>query len=352
VSDARDRPDAFLRDLEAIVDAEQVDVVIPLTDVSAQLAPHLRRSRPNTTIAFPDEAQYCRASDKHGLAVLARSLGVPVPKQVVIESPGRIGEGLDLAHAEGIGVPLVLKPARSVARHASGLSFFGVRVSSTRQVAAETLAAYAPEAYPILVQERIDGPGLGAFVLADRGRLLAAFGHKRLREKPPTGGVSVYRESVHLRDDILGHASLIVDRLNWTGVAMIEFKEDAASGTPYLMEMNARLWGSLQLAIDSGIDFPRMLVDLALGVPIEPASPYRVGVRSRWFWGDVDHLIWMIRNADASARRVHPSLPSRLGALGRFLVPWRPGDRFEVLRLSDPVPFFRESMQWLSGLRH
>ncbi len=54
---------------------------------------------------------------------------------------------------------------------------------------------------------------------------------------------------------------------------MVEFKADARTGTPYLMEINGRFWGSLQLAIDAGVDFPAILVAAALGAPIPPRSP-------------------------------------------------------------------------------
>ena len=46
---------------------------------------------------------------------------------------------------------------------------------------------------------------------------------------------------------------------------MVEYKRDSSTGQPYLMEVNGRFWGSLQLAIDSGVDFPRILVACALG---------------------------------------------------------------------------------------
>ena len=38
---------------------------------------------------------------------------------------------------------------------------------------------------------------------------------------------------------------------------MVEFKHDERDGVPKLMEINGRFWGSLQLAIDAGVDFPR-----------------------------------------------------------------------------------------------
>src|SRR5690606_2968691 len=224
-----------------------------------------------------------------------------------------------------------------------------VRPARDEAELAEGLAAYPPEAYPILVQERVTGPGIGVFLLAREGRSLAAFGHRRIREKPPTGGVSVYRESVRPRPDVRRHAERLLEALGWTGVAMVEFKEDVATGTPYLMEVNGRFWGSLQLAIDAGVDFPRLLVSSALGEEVGPAPELREGIRSRWEWGDVDHLLWMLLRGPR-ARAIDPTLPGRLAALGRFLVPWRPGDRPEVLRWSDPRPFLRESAQWVAGV--
>ncbi len=128
---------------------------------------------------------------------------------------------------------------------------------------------------------------------------------------------------------------------------MIEYKLDAATGTPYLMEVNGRFWGSLQLAIDSGVDFPTLLIEAAMGERPSPVTHYRKGVRSRWWWGDVDHLLARLRRTDAELS-LPPGLPSRLAALRDFFTLWRPGDRNEVLRLSDPAPFFRETIEWLN----
>ncbi len=44
--------------------------------------------------------------------------------------------------------------------------------------------------------------------------------------------------------------------LDWTGVAMVEFKLDARDGVAKLMEINGRFWGSLQLADRRGRRFP------------------------------------------------------------------------------------------------
>jgi len=43
---------------------------------------------------------------------------------------------------------------------------------------------------------------------------------------------------------------------------MVEFRVDARDGTAKLMEVNPRFWGSLQLSILSGADFPYLLYNL------------------------------------------------------------------------------------------
>ena len=41
---------------------------------------------------------------------------------------------------------------------------------------------------------------------------------------------------------------------------MVGFKEDAATETVYLVDVNGRFWGSLQLGIDADVDFPELRI--------------------------------------------------------------------------------------------
>lgn len=364
VPDPTSDPGAFAAAVSDLVTREHIDVLVPMTDVSAPLLFDLRARHPELTIPFPDRAAYERASDKIGLSELAATMGVPVPRGLLLPArpeqggPDTEGGGPDggvpaavalAAFAREVGYPLILKPGRSSVEGEGGVVRLAVRQVTDADKLHAALADYPDEAYPLLVQERVSGPGLGAFMLAADGEVLASFGHRRLREKPPTGGVSVYRESVPLRADVEAYATKLLAALRWTGVAMVEFKEDAATGTPYLMEINGRFWGSLQLAIDAGVDFPCLLVDAALGERPAHRPVPRHGIRSRWFWGDVDHLIGVLK-APRGYRATNPELPSRLGAVLRFLLPWRPGDHFEVLDLGDLRPFLRETVQWFRAL--
>jgi predicted ATP-grasp superfamily ATP-dependent carboligase len=189
---------------------------------------------------------------------------------------------------------------------------------------------------------------MGIFLLLWDGNVRAEFAHRRLSEKPPSGGVSVYCESVAIDESLRDRSRALLEHYGWRGVAMVEYKRDSATGQPYLMEVNARFWGSLQLAIDSGVDFPGILVACALGDQRQQMPSYRLGVRSRWWWGQIDHLVGRFR----SSATTNPLPPDTRGTgracadlvLGLF----RRADYEEVLRWTDPVPFWNETIRWIS----
>jgi hypothetical protein len=110
------------------------------------------------------------------------------------------------------------------------------------------------------------------------------------------------------------------------------------------MEINGRFWGSLQLAIDAGVDFPVLLVDAALGRPHPPATDYRHFVRSRWLWGDIDHLIARMRRS-ARTLALPEGSPGRPRAVLDFIAAFATPD--EVARLDDWRPGWKEFVNWL-----
>ena len=280
-------------------------------------------------------------SDKESLLATAGELGIAVPEQVALQD----------RNAEGIGrdaFPLVLKPWVSVVREAGRSRKLGVVHVADRTELEEALQALPDAAFPVLAQRRIIGPGVGIFLLRWNGTTIARFAHRRIREKPPSGGVSVYRESVAAPEAWIEQAERLLERVDWSGVAMVEFKLDEATGRPYLMEINGRFWGSLQLALDAGVDFPRLLFEAATGTPAAEVPAYRPGIRLRWEWGDLDHLLARLRKSD-EALHLPPGSPSRLATIRQVLWPWRPGERWEVLRPGDPAPFFRETALWFGG---
>jgi biotin carboxylase len=341
VASALDAPAQFVSDVSHLIERWRIDTVIPITEPSL-LALLPERDSLGVMIPWPDIDTFRAVSDKKSLLATAAELGFAVPKQIVLNSEAD-------AHAMDpalLDYPLVLKPARSVSEHEGQRVSLGVIHVASSGALRRALAALGEAAFPILVQQRIVGPGIGIFLLVWDGQLLATFAHERLREKPPSGGVSVYSQSVAADAELVERSRQLLEKVKWRGVAMVEFKRDARTGVAYLMEVNGRFWGSLQLAIDAGVDFPALLVAAASGEPVATPPRYRVGTRSRWWWGDVDHLLARWRK-DAATLALPADAPSRWRATLDFLTFWHPHDHNEVFRLKDPRPFLRETIEWL-----
>jgi len=244
-----------------------------------------------------------------------------------------------------VAFPIVIKPARSVGEAGGVRQKLAVRHAASLEELHQVLAGYSGAAFPLLLQERVVGPGIGVFLLLWDGVLRATFSHRRLREKPPAGGVSVYCESVALDEALVQRASRLLQSLGWQGIAMVEFKTDGRTGEPVLMEINGRFWGSLQLAIDAGVDFPRLLLECATGQPPSAPAPYRVGTRLRWWWGDVDQLLLRLRRTQ---KELHLPPDGAVGSAAlRDFLRFRLSDHAETFRWNDPRPFLFESRQWL-----
>lgn len=335
-------PERFVEAVSDLSRRWRVDVLLPVTDESLAAVLPERERFGTVRIPYPPAAVFRRVSDKRTLLGVARRVGIAVPEQQVLRSVGD-----PVADAGALRFPLVVKPSRSVAESDGRRIKLQVRHAADRDALERVLAELPAAAFPVLLQERIEGPGTGVFLLMHEGAPAAVFAHRRIREKPPTGGVSVYRESVRADPELVRRSVRLLSAFGWEGVAMVEYKIDASTGTPYLMEVNGRFWGSLQLAIDAGVDFPALLVRAALGGPLPPPPDYREGARLRWLWGDVDHLLTRLRHPEdgnGNGRR------GRFGALADFVGSWRPAERWETLRLSDPRPFLRESVDWMRRL--
>jgi len=333
-------PGAFERWLLEFVERERVDVVMPVTDVTTHLAANNARALSGlTATAVPRFDAFESVSDKASLVERALQCGVPVPRTLVIQNRSGLSAVLDR-----IEYPAVIKPSRSRIRTNAGWLGATVKYAANE---AELLRLYRDveylACYPTLIQQRIVGPGVGVFVLCERGELRTAFAHRRLREKPPSGGASVLCESVVLDAELLDQAMRLLGPLGWHGVAMMEFKQDARTGQSFLMEVNGRFWGSLQLAIQAGVDFPYLSCQLALGETVDAPLSYTVGVKSRWLLGDLDHLLIRLFHGEQD---LPEGAPSRLRALARFLQPIGPGMRYDVISGDDPRPCVHEARQY------
>lgn len=325
-------PEQFLKTINAEVCRQNITVLLPMTDITTYFILANRDRFPGVSIPYASFEAYEMVSNKWTLYQLARELGINVPNTYLITNRDDVS-----FVAKQATFPMVMKPYRSKVigdgKCESGPILY---VSSEEEICKAVQSHAFFRLNPYLLQEYIPGKGQGVFALYCHGMPLAFFAHRRLREKPPSGGVSVLSESVEVDSRLRELAVRILGRVKWHGVAMVELKV-TEGGIPYLIEVNARFWGSLQLAIDAGIDFPWLLYQLGIGNSLQQIGSYKVGIKNRWLLGDLDHLYLTIRGRSTglgSGRKAR--------AILEFMKLLSPDTYYEINRWDDLGPFWFE----------
>lgn len=335
-------PQLFAEVLGVEIRRRGVQILLPMSEVTTSIVLASRSRLGEVRIPYANDNAFNVLSDKIKLLDIAAQLGVPAPRSRVVHDPTEAP-----ALAAELGYPVVIKPGRSrilAGQHwlATSVRYAGSRENLERIVAADPVL----QRHPFLLQEFISGIGQGVFTLYHAGQPVVFFAHRRIREKPPSGGVSVLSESCSPEPMLVEYSKCLLNYVAWDGVAMVEYKVDR-DGKPFLMEVNARFWGSLQLSIDAGIDFPFLAYLAATGATPLHSGSYRTGIRSRWLLGDLDHLYLRIKH---SRNQAGPQGRLWRAVLG-FLNFWSRDTQFEVNRWDDPMPFLYELAAYLGLIR-
>lgn len=291
----------------------------------ALLSEERARFAPHCGLCVPTPEQLALLNSKERVAALAEELGIPVPDRYV-RREGETAEDF----LRRVPLPCVVKP---VCGEKLGLAAAErYLVARDRGKALEAYAHFSRLAGEApLVQEYLPGGGLGCSVLAREGRVIAAICHRRVREYPVSGGPSSCCVCVD-EPEARARTEQLVRKTGYTGLAMFEFKEDAA-GRPRLLEVNPRIWGTFPLTRASGSGIPWLWFLLAwndanpeAAVPLPPAPRPRTGRR----------MIFAASDAMAALQYAKRGQPGRsLAAAGDFL---RPGVRDGLFEWGDPLP--------------
>lgn len=297
----------------------------------------------DTKVLCPDPDKLARVLDKRHTLEIAQSIGMDVPQSwQPLASEDRA------AQATGFAYPVAIKWADpgevAPLLEALGLVLEKVEYAASPEVLLAILSRYdALGLYP-LVQEWCPGEGLGQMLHMVDGRVTLTFQHRRLREWPPTGGVSSFCEAI---DPALHAAQMeksgeLLRAIGWQGPAMVEYRHDPATGRYRLMEINGRFWGSIPLAHHCGAHFAwEQLRCEALGQEGgEMRRPYR-NRRARYAIPDAKHFNAVLRDGSLPLLR-------RIGFGLRFFADFLdPRVRYYVWSWRDPKPMLAD----LAGIR-
>jgi predicted ATP-grasp superfamily ATP-dependent carboligase len=259
------------------------DLVMPVSyPMTLALARRRDQLVPYTHLELVEGEAIELAANKVKMVDLAARLGVPTPKTFL---SAEICNQL-----EELSFPVVIKPQRESPGHSPVR--YAKDVGELRNILSGELERKKLRAEDYIVQEFVPGYGCGLFATYQNGVCKRVFMHRRIREYPATGGVSSCAESFYdAKLEFLGRR--LLDALDWHGVAMVEFRRDSRDGEYKLMEINPKFWGSLDLALAAGADFPGDLCRMALGQTLSFSQDYQRNLRFQWPFsghGDLFHL--------------------------------------------------------------
>lgn len=285
----------FVDALLSLCVAHNVNILVPTVD--AELMPLARAKglfeRAGIAVAVAKEQTLRICLDKALLMAHCADV-IPVPRSAILD------ERFD---AKDWSFPVIVKPR-------VGAGGRGFEVVPT----AADLERHGRDG-SLLVQEHLPGEEYSVDVFARRdGAVIAAVPRVRLKVD---SGVAVAARTVH--DEALErYAGLVANCIGLTGVANVQFKRDV-NGVPKLLEVNARLPGTMPLTVQSGVHMPRLLVNAARGHE-EPSAHIafrEIAMVRTWH----EHYIApneFVRQAAPSTRDVEPAprreRPSKLPA--------------------------------------
>lgn len=299
----------------SVLDALRIhsfDLVVPSCD-RAILPFHIHRQEfAGYPIAIPNPGAMSLLFDKECTRQLCVELSIPVAAGTRISSS-------DTAQELGgrFGLPLVLKPRKSYSL--DRLDSRGKVSIVESEPELQKLLSALDEPSRNLVEGYFEGVGVGVSVLAQNGKVLHAFQHRRLREGRSG---SSYRVSESVNEELYRACEKICSRTNLTGVCMFEFRWNPGNHNWILLETNARFWGSSPLAISLGVDFPLFLYDLLVHQVQHAPVQYPVGIRGRNLGLDGFNLFSGVRHL-------------RWGQFGTWI--------------ADLGDFLTQPIRWLSG---
>jgi predicted ATP-grasp superfamily ATP-dependent carboligase len=302
--------------LSAILERGSFDMLLPVGAESVKTA---ARACPDRCLLPPQES-LTACFDKWKTLQLAADIGVPAPRSYLVTCQK------DLSSVD-LEFPCVVKASREDSANKS-VAYPASR-SELLQVAGDLLRDSSGE--PILVQEFVRGCGCGLFALYDHGRPVRVFMHRRLREFPPSGGVSTAARAV-FSEQLKEYGLGLLSALRWNGVAMVEFRTDELMNRFSLMEINAKFWGSTELALHCGVNFGADAIRVFRGEGLGYSEVY--DRERRFYWPLDGDLLTLWRTGRLSLAREYwePSAATNLSQSLR-------ADLWKTARLVKKVVF-------------
>jgi len=199
-----------------------------------------------------------KAHDKETCLKLAESIGLEVPKTYWYADPAELFDA-DLPY------PVVAKPRRFSG--VGGNEFAVVRnrdelVQYFEHVADDPTANFIIDRSRPIVQEFVHGQVHDANFFIHEGRILQFVFQRRVECVLGEIGAGIHNRTLKdsHADAAFEFGSKLLTAIGWNGSCMVELMLESQTDRFKLLEVNPKLWGTLELSIKAGVDFPLEMI--------------------------------------------------------------------------------------------
>jgi predicted ATP-grasp superfamily ATP-dependent carboligase len=257
--DVVDEPEKFDAALLAYLkENSQVRTIFPVGENSVRKLAAIRHLiPPDTLIAMPSNDAIETCMNKPRAYQLADECGIPVPGTRTVRSSEELITAID-----ELGLPAIAKPLDSTTLLLNKKCVF-IRTADDL----EALARNWPDNDdPFVVQNEITGIRHNCDVVAVNGDIRMYFEAEILRtDQLDYAGNSVFDRSVLPDAEHREYCRRFVAALNYTGLTLIQFLRDPATGKTCFLEANPRAGAAISLAVSCGVDLPAANVAACAG---------------------------------------------------------------------------------------
>ncbi|WP_241126450.1 ATP-grasp domain-containing protein [Cognataquiflexum nitidum] len=246
----------WINEINKVVEENQIDVIMPIWEKSIRkLIKNKSQLNSNKLVPLPAFSDFLVAGSKDLLAEHLHEIGILGPKTV----PLSMELVLDKEKLK-LDFPVLAKPLKS--GNGQGI----IKFENKEALVSHFLECGVNESF--VLQEFLNGEDFCCNVLCFDGNILAYTIQKGnlWDSKPFTAQMGM--EFVD-NEKVIEMIGKLMKSLHWSGVANIDLLYDPKKEVFYVLEINPRFWNSLTGSLMAGVNFPHLLVLLALNKKIE-----------------------------------------------------------------------------------
>jgi len=264
---------------------------------------------------------YC--IDKKLTYKVANELDIPIPITFYPDDQKSI-DSID----ELIGFPCIIKPKKSfLFKEDYKQKVVQVRnLEELKRIYDEIRASN----HEVIISEIIPGDDsslfLYSFYIDREHRVIGEFMAQKIRQTPPrfgTGGVIRSREII---PEIRRMSLKLLERINYTGFGMIEYKLDVRDNRYKIIDFNARPILFYELFHKSKMHFTDMILSDINNQHVNIPSDYITNTYWIDLFGDIYYYLFNIKNTNLT--------------LTEFISPYLKKTAYDSFSILDPSPFF------------